>query len=184
MPLEPGPLRHEVRTRAPHRQPPDLGGRPEPLPTEDPGEELTTEAQPEDRHIRVHRTLHESCLPRDEGLRVIEGRELRAERDDQVEAARVDVALLEVDAAEVDLGAALGEPRGHVARRRRVLVLEDQRPKGRVDPAHPPTSCLVIGVVWSSASTSSATARTASANRATISSSSSSGVVNGGAKRV
>ena len=110
-----------------------------------------------------------------------------ADEAGQIEVARIDAPLLEVDPVHLDLRIVLTEPIGDVPRGRRVFVLQDQRPRSarpRPRLGHPLTSCGLAESSASSVSTSRATARTASANRATISPSSSSVVVNGGAKRV
>src|SRR6266545_7775950 len=76
-------------------------------------------------------------------------------------------------------------PPGHVTRRRGLLVLEDESPKrsplGRLRHRSAP---VAAGCADSSRSTASTTCRTVSANRETISDSSSSVVVKGGANNV
>src|SRR5439155_12457178 len=144
------------------------------------------EAQAQDGNVRVDRFLHQPLLSPDELVGVVVCGELRAQRDDDVVVGGIEPGLLQVDAEHLDLRAVLLEPLRHVARRRGVLVLEDQRAQARpvragllAHPAAPEAAGAA-----SSPSTSAATSRTASANRDTISARSSSGVVNGGANRV
>src|SRR5581483_9536933 len=104
-----------------------------------------------------------------------------AERDDQPVVPRVDLTLLDVDLQLVDLRAVLPEPVVDEARRGRTFVLHDQRTERR---AHRRSPADAGSTPSSSRSTSAATWRTESAKRDTISASSASEVVNGGAKRL
>ena len=69
---------------------------------------------------------HQTRLPGDERLRVVERRELRPERNDQVVVRGIDLAIVDVDPQHLHRGLVLREPLGDVAGRRRLLVLEDE----------------------------------------------------------
>jgi hypothetical protein len=114
---------------------------------------------------------------------VVEGRELGAERHDQVVRARVELAIVDVDAYHVDPRPVRIEPPCDVTGWCGLLVLEDQRVKGGLGHRSAP-AVVGDGLAPSSGSTSRATRCTASANRETISANSSSVVVKGGANRV
>jgi hypothetical protein len=121
-----------------HREPADLRFLgPKRVAAELPGEELAAEAQPEHRYVGVRRRPQEATLPLDPGNRVVEGGELRPERDDEIVVAGVGVAGLLVDAEDVLVGAALGKPLVYVPTRGRLLVLDHERPhRGPVAGVH------------------------------------------------
>ena len=188
-----GPSGTSVGVGAADRQPSDLRlAAAEHLAPEHPGQHLSAEAQAEHRHVGVDRSTHEPRLTRHERLRVVEGRELGAERHDQVVRGGVDLAVVDVDPERLDVGSVVVEPLGDEPRRGGVFVLQDQRAEGScsrvVRGAHaepPPMGDAVSGRDDdSSDSTSSETWRMVPARRATISASSSSVVVKGGANSV
>src|SRR5918996_2562412 len=105
VPLEPRPFRNELRVLAPHGQPADLGHlAPVVVSSEDASEQLSAEAQTQDRYVIVDCSAHQRRLADDERLRVVEGCVLRSERDDEVVVGRVDLAVVEVDTEDLDLG--------------------------------------------------------------------------------
>ena len=128
VPLEPRALGHQLRVGAAHRQPADLGPRAaEHLAAEHPGQHLAAEAEAEHGDVRVDGSAHETRLARHERLRVVERRELRAERDDEVVLGGVDLAVVDVDPERLDDRPVRVEPLGDESRGRGLLVLEDQR---------------------------------------------------------
>src|SRR4029453_15932062 len=184
MPLEPRTLRDQLGVGRADGQPPDLGHvAPVHLAAQHAGEHLAAEAEPEDRRVAVDALLHEPRLARYERFVVVERRELGAERHDQVVRRRIDLAVVDVDPHHVDLRAVGVEPPGDVPGRRGLLVLQDQRVQRGLGHRSAPV-VVGDGLPPTSGSTSCATRCTASANRETISASSSSVVVNGGANRV
>jgi hypothetical protein len=188
VPLEPRPLGDEPRLLRARRKPADLRLRPAGrLTAESPGEELAAEADPQVGDAGVMRLAEERLLALEPRDGVVERGELGAERDDQRVVPRIDRPRLCVDAEDVDLGSSLLEPVVDEASRRRPLVLDDERAQatGPVLPGQrgSPASTGALAVA-SSPSTSRATRRTAAAKRLTISASSSSELVKGGANRL
>src|SRR5207244_8157566 len=107
-------------------------------------------------------------LTPDEWDGIVEGGELRAQRDDQLVVTRVRHPVVDVDAQNVDRRGALIQPLADQPRRRRLLVLTDPRAALRLD------SHDAAAGFFNRPDTSSATWRTAAANRSTISASSAS----------
>ena len=159
VPLEPRSFRHQLGVGALYREPADLRvGRAIHLAAEDAREHLTAEAETEHRNLRVHRSSQQARLAGDERLRVVERRELRPQRHDEVVAGRIHLAVVDVDPERLDAHAVATEPLRDEARRRGLLVLEDQGPhRGgrRIGRGHrgPP----LVDRIESSRSTSSAT---------------------------
>src|SRR5439155_20742275 len=124
--------------------------------------------------------------PHHERPGLVVGGELRAERHDQVVVAGLGLLLFEVDAEHRHVGSLVLEPPADRARRGGALVLDHQRAEPGRPGAHRsrPRPGAAVARTASCDSTSSATWRTDSASRATISGSSSSVVVNGGANNV
>src|SRR5579864_5544000 len=127
VPVEPGTFRHKVRVFGPHRQPADLGvvGA-ERLAAEHPRQELSSEAEPKHRNISLRRGAQQLRFPRYEGLGVVKGGELRAERRDEVVLAGIVGPVVQIDAMNVDFRLLLVEPFREISRRRGLFVLEDQ----------------------------------------------------------
>src|SRR5216117_1003866 len=104
MPLEPRPFGHQLRIVAAHRQPTDLRrGAAEHLAAEHPGQHLAAEAETEHRDVRVDGSIQETELTRHEWLRIVEGGELRTERDDEVVPSGVDLTIVDIDAKRLDV---------------------------------------------------------------------------------
>ena len=184
-----GPSGDEVGVVRLDREPPDLLLlRPEDLAPERPGEQVASEADPEDRHIRLGGSLQQVDLVGDPFDAVLVGAELRPQRDDQAVVLRVQVVrIFFVDPEDLDLGAPVPEPWLDQARRRWPLMLDHERapvgPGGRC-VAHRPLTPTAGPTAWSFPSTSPHTSRAAAAKRSTISASSASVAVNAGAKSV
>src|SRR5205085_4964208 len=129
MPLEPRTLRDQRRLAGADREPTDLGLlAAERLPAQDPRQELTTEADPEHRDVVLRGPRQQPFLALDPRNRVVERGELGPERDEHVVLPRIDLAVLDVDPEDVLLSAPLLEPLVDIAARRRLLVLDDERP--------------------------------------------------------
>src|SRR5437879_5130165 len=173
VPLEPRACGDEVRLARLDVDPADLGAvGAKRLAAHRAGEKLTAKAEPQHRHVSLDRFSKQVRLSADEGLGVVERGELRTERRDHVVVARVVRPLVEVDAMYVDLRALRIKPFAQVSRRRRLFVLQDQR----LEP-----SAHATGLASSLLSSSFATCCSAPAYRSTISASSASVLVNGGA---
>ena len=183
VPLEPWSLRHQLRLVAAYRQPTDLrSGASEHLAAEHPRQHLAAEAETEHGDVGIDGPTHETRFARHERLRVVERRTLGAERNDEVVPGRVDLAVVDVDPERLDDRRVVIQPLGDESWGGGLLVLDDQRSQSRRCLARgthrePP----MVDLADSSDSTSCATWRTASANRETISASSSSVVVKAGA---
>src|SRR2546428_12970487 len=70
--------------------------------------------------------LDQLCRGGDERTRVVESRDLRAERCDELIVARVGNRLFAVDSQDVDVRPGLVEPLAQKTRRRRLFGLDDQ----------------------------------------------------------
>src|SRR5437763_2929029 len=108
VPLKPGSLGDERGVLTADRKPADLRLlAAERATAEHAGQQLAAEADAEHRDIGLGRVEEQLLLALEPRDRIVEGGELRSERDDQVVVARVAVALLDVDPEHVLLGAAL-----------------------------------------------------------------------------
>ena len=177
VPLEPRAFGMSSGSFGPHRQPADLRAvGAERLAAEHARHELAAKAEAEDGYVVFCGLSHQLRLAVDERNRVVEGCELRAERRDELVVARVGHLFLEVDPKDVDVCVLLVEPLTQQAGRRRLLVLDDQGFQLRCRHH--------TGLGSSFVSSSFATCRTEAAKRSTISASSASVLVNGGANSV
>ena len=194
VPLEPGSAGNEVGVVRLDREPSNLLLlRPEDLAPERPGEQVASEADPEDRHIRLGGSLQQVDLVGDPFDAVLVGAELRPQRDDQAKVPRIQIVrIFLIDPEDLDLGAPVPEPWLDQPRRRRPLVLDHERAPVRPGRrcvahrcvAHRPFTPTAGPTAWSFPSTAPHTSRATAAKRSTISASSSSVAVNAGAKSV
>src|ERR1700674_2149402 len=176
MPVEPRSLGDQLGVIGAHWQPADLPVfRAERFAPEHASQQLSTEAQPEHRDIGLRRSAQKIGFARDERFGVVERRELGTEGCDEVVVARIVCNLVQIDAMDVDIRLLFLEPFREVPRRCRLFVLQDQD----LELASHRT-----GLGSSFVSSSLATLRTDAPKRSTISPSSASVLVKGGANSV
>ncbi len=100
-------------------------------------QQLAAEADGQVGHVRLRSGAEQLDLAAEPRNRVVEGCELGAERHDHRVVPRVDGPLLDVDAEDVDVRPALGEPLEDQAGRRRLLMLDHEGREAAVRGAHP-----------------------------------------------
>ena len=130
MPLEPGPFGYSILVNAPDRQPTDLRQLASVgITSEDPGQQLPTETDAQDRDVGPEGFDQQVLLPVDPRNGIVEGSELGPERHDQVVTGRIETAVVEIDAVDLDIRPDLLEPLEDQPGRGRLLVLDDEDPQ-------------------------------------------------------